>query len=268
MKDIRVAAAVCRSPVGNTRENLECTRRLTKTAARQGAALVCFPELNLTGYTTRPEIAELAQPVPGPISEELRQIATDSGVAVLAGLAEKGDDGRIYASHLAAFADGRIGVYRKLYIAVPEQPVFSAGNRIPLFRMEGITFGIQLCYDAHFPELCTRMALEGAEAIFIPHASPRGNPQEKYVSWMRHLPARAYDNSLYVLACNQGGDNERGLDLPGVAMAFDPSGNLMAKSVSGREGLLLIDLEAAELNRIRSHKLGFFLPHRRPEIYR
>ena len=131
-----------------------------------------------------------------------------------------------------------------------------------------MTFGIQLCYDAHFPELCAHMAVNGAEVIFVPHASPRGNPGEKYFSWMRHLPARAYDNSLFVIACNQTGDNERGLDLPGVALAFDPSGNLLAKSVGGKEGLLVVDLKAAVFDRVRSHKLGFFLPHRRPEIYR
>jgi N-carbamoylputrescine amidase len=268
MKDLRAAAVVCRSPVGKIRENIDRTRTWTFEAAGRGATVVCFPELNLTGYTTRPEIADLAQTVPGPASDALLRIAGDTGVTVLAGMAERGDDGRIYASHLAAFADGRLGVYRKLYIAAPEKPVFTAGLEIPLFETGGVTFGIQLCYDAHFPELCARMAVDGAEVIFIPHASPRGNPEEKYVSWMRHLPARAYDNSIYVIACNQAGDNERGLDLPGVAMAFDPTGNLMARRASGKQGLLVVDLSAADFDRVRSHKLGFFLPHRRPEIYR
>jgi predicted amidohydrolase len=268
MKDIRAAAVVCRSPVGKIRENLDRTRTWSLEAASRGAVVVCFPELNLTGYTTRKEIVGLAQTVPGPVSDALLEIAADAGVTVLAGLAEKGADGRVYATHLAAFAGGRLGVYRKLHIAVPEQPVFSAGDEIPLFDAEGVTFGIQLCYDAHFPELGVRMAIDGAEVIFIPHASPRGNPEEKYISWMRHLPARAYDNSVYIIACNQAGDNERGLNPPGVAMAFDPSGNLIGKHVSGRQGLLLVDLTAADFDRIRSHRLGFFLPHRRPEIYR
>ena len=228
--------------------------------------MVCFPELNVTGYTTRPEIAALAEPVPGPVTDRLLKIAADTGSAILAGLAEKGRGGRIFASHLAVCPDGRLGVYRKLHIASPEQPVFSPGSSIPLFEAGGVTLGIQLCYDAHFPELSAHMAVNGADVIFVPHASPRGNPEGKFVSWMRHLPARAYDNSVYVIACNQTGDNGCGLDLPGVAMAFDPSGNLMAKSVSGQEGLLVVDLKSAVFDRVRSHKLGFFLPHRRPEI--
>ena len=268
MEDIRVAAVVCRSPVGKISDNIDRVRTWAGAAAHRGAAVVCFPELNLTGYTTRPEIADIAERVPGPASEEVLKIATDTGAVILAGLAERASDGRIYASHLSAFPSGDLAVYRKLHIAVPEQPVFSAANDIPLFKAAGVAFGIQLCYDVHFPELCAHMALKGAEVIFIPHASPRGNPYEKYISWMRHLPARAYDNSLYIIACNQGGDNGRGLDLPGIAMAFDPSGNLIAKKIDGEEGLLVVDLSASEFERIRSHKLGFFLPHRRPEIYR
>jgi N-carbamoylputrescine amidase len=267
MKDIRVAAVVCRSPVAETGENLDRVRTWAGRAARRGAALVCFPELNLTGYTTRPEIVAIAEPVPGPVTEKLLNIAAGTDTVILAGLAERAPDGRIYATHLSAFPDGRLAVYRKLHIAAPEQPVFSPGNEIPLFEAAGVTFGIQLCYDAHFPELCARMALNGAEVIFIPHASPRGNPEEKFVSWMRHLPARAYDNSLFIVACNQTGDNGRGLDLPGVALAFDPAGNLLARKVDDREGMIVVDLSAAEFKRIRSHKLGFFLPHRRPEIY-
>ena len=90
MKDIRVAAVVCRSPVGKTRENLDRMRTWTDKAARQGAAVVCFPELNLTGYTTRPEIADSGRTGSRPGDRRLLQIAADTGMAILAGLAEKG----------------------------------------------------------------------------------------------------------------------------------------------------------------------------------
>ncbi len=70
--------------------------------------------------------------------------------------------------------------------------------------------GIQLCYDAHFPELSTRMAVNGADIIFMPHASPRGTPSQKLTSWLRHLTARAFDNGVFIVACNQNGDNQKG----------------------------------------------------------
>jgi N-carbamoylputrescine amidase len=163
--------------------------------------------------------------------------------------------------------DGGIGTYRKLHIAPPEKGLFHPATRIPIFEEKGVKFGIQLCYDAHFPELSTQMALGGADIVFIPHASPRGTPQEKYTSWRRHLPARAFDNGLYIVACNQAGDNEAGLEFPGLALTIDPSGRIMDKDISGSEKILVVDLSPVILDNIRSHKMRYFLPNRRPELY-
>ncbi|MCP4692284.1 MAG: hypothetical protein GY859_29840, partial [Desulfobacterales bacterium] len=123
------------------------------------------------------------------------------------------------------------------------------------------------CYDAHFPELSTHMAVNGADLIFIPHASPRGTSAEKYESWMRHLTARAYDNGVFILACNQTGDNEQGLDFPGLAMVLAPTGKILGKDVSGKEVIMVADLKAADLERVRAHRMAYFLPHRRPDLY-
>jgi len=110
-------------------------------------------------------------------------------------------------------------------------------------------------------------ALMGADIIFMPHASPRGTPEEKFNSWMRHLPARAYDNSLFVVACNQAGSNGRGLKFPGLAVIIGPHGQVVERSISGREGLLVADLEASDLDNVRGHPMRYFLPNRRPELY-
>ena len=127
--------------------------------------------------------------------------------------------------------------------------------------------GIQLCYDAHFPELSTRMAVDGVDIIFMPHASPRGTPQEKFDSWMRHLTARAFDNGVFIVACNQVGENQKGLDFPGLAVVVGPSGNILTEKTTGREAMLVTDLKAEELSAIRDHKMRYFLPNRRPELY-
>ena len=209
----------------------------------------------------------MAQPVPGAVSQKLSELATGENICVLAGFAEKDPDGRIYASHLVVKPDGSIDIYRKVHIAPPEERVFHQASRIPIFEIKGVKFGIQLCYDAHFPELTTQMALKGADIIFIPHASPRGTPEEKYVSWLRHLPARAFDNSLFIVACNQTGDNDNGLQFPGLAMVIDPSGKDLIKDISGDETILLADLSHDMLNDVRNHKMRYFLPNRRPDLY-
>jgi len=267
MKNIRIAVVISNSPVGKIRQNLDALVRRVKEAKKKTATLICFPEMNITGYSTRKKIVDSAQFISGTVTNELAELAEKENITILAGLAEKDEKGRIYAGHLVVTPQGLSGVYRKLHIAPPEQRIFSPGRNIPLFEAHGVRFGIQLCYDAHFPELSTRMALNGADIIFFPHASPRGTPKEKFNSWMRHLTARAYDNGLFVVACNQTGENKKGLNFPGIALVIDPSGNVIAKDVSGKENMIVVDLKAGDLAKVRNHKMRFFLPNRRSDLF-
>jgi N-carbamoylputrescine amidase len=267
MKDLRIAAVMCRSHIGEIRRNLDNLVRWVQVAKGKGAELICFPELNLTGYCTRLEITPPAISFKDPIISEILQLATSLNIVILTGLVEAGRHNENYISHLVIPPNGKLGVYRKLHMAPPEKDLYSAGENIPVFKAAGITFGIQLCYDAHFPELSARMTQLGAEVIFFPHASPRGSAIEKHHSWMRHLPARAYDNSVFVVACNQVGDNCNQLTFPGNALVIGPSGELIEKSVTGREGLLLADLKAKLLDKVRRHPMRHFFPNRRPELY-
>ncbi|MDX2439464.1 MAG: nitrilase-related carbon-nitrogen hydrolase [Desulfobacterales bacterium] len=266
MKSIRIAVVISNSPVGKIRQNLDALAGRVKEAKKKNAAIICFPEMNITGYSTRKKIVDSAQFVPDSVTGELAELAEKENITILAGLAEKDKKGRIFAGHLVVTPQGLSGVYRKLHIAPPEQRIFSPGKNIPLFETHGVRFGIQLCYDAHFPELSTRMAIEGADLIFIPHASPRGTPDEKFSSWMRHLTARAYDNGLFIVACNQTGENKKGLNFPGIALVIDPSGNVIAKDVSGKENMIVVHLKAGDLAKVRNHKMRFFLPNRRPDL--
>lgn len=268
MKDIRIAAAITPCPVGEIEENLDRMSRWVDQARREGAALICFPELNITGYTTQPDIRRAARPISGDIQNRLVDMAQAAKIVILAGMAEVGSDGCIYATHLVITPEGEIQRYRKLHLAPPEQIELTAGDQVPIFKAAGIRFGIQLCYDAHFPELSTRMALSGAEVIFIPHASPRVTPEKKFASWMRHLPARAYDNSVYIVACNPCGENGLGLSFAGLGVVIGPSGNVIERYLNGQEGMMLVDLNAADLATVRGHRMRYFLPNRRPEIYR
>lgn len=267
-KSIRIAAVVCRCPVGEVTRNLERTRYWTQQARRSGAALVCFPEMNLTGYGNRKEMVDLAISAQGPEITALRRLSAEQNMALLVGFAEKAADGKLYASHMAITPNGHTGIYRKLHLAPPEMDHFIPGRALPIFAWSGLRFGIQLCYDAHFPEIATRMTEADADVIFIPHASPRGQAQNKHQSWMRHLPARAFDNGLFVVACNQIGDNGNGLVFPGNAVVFSPSGEIMATHLSGESGLLLADLTAEQLLHVRSHRMRYFFPNRRPGLYR
>ncbi len=268
-KDIRVAAVTCQSHVGKIDENLRTMEGWVRAAAEQKADMVCFPELCITGYHVREEMADAALSLDSAELQSVIRMAEDHSVCIIAGFAEKGVDGHLYAAGFACGPDGLLGVYRKVHLGPPEKTIFTPAPEIgPLFKFRGFCFGIQLCYDAHFPELSTHMAAKGADAIFMPHASPGKTPAEKQASWMRHLPARAYDNSVFVIAVNPVGDNGFGLKFPGVALILSPGGKAM-KSHSGEgEAMMVSDLSREMIDRIRNHRMRYFFPNRRPELYR
>lgn len=267
MKDLRIAAVTCRSQIGQIRRNFDNLVRWVQLAKNKKAQLVCFPELNLTGYCNRYDITPPAISCKDPIVNEISELAASLNIVILTGLVEAGRHNENYISHLVVPPNGKLGIYRKLHMAPPEKDLYSSGENVPVFKAAGITFGIQLCYDAHFPELSARMTELGAEVIFFPHASPRGSAVEKHHSWMRHLPARAFDNSVFVVACNQVGDNCNQLTFPGNALVIGPSGELIKKSVKEQEGLLMADLKVEILNKVRSHPMRHFFPNRRPNLY-
>ncbi len=267
MIDIRIAAAVMHSPIYEVDKNLQKIDEMSSTASEKGAKIICFPELCVTGYVSREEIADAAQPVPGPITARLEKISQKNNIVILAGLPEKGEHDEIFASHLVITPEGLKGKYRKLHIAPPEKSTFKQGEEVPVFDVAGIRFGIQLCYDIHFPGLSTDMTEKGAEIIFIPHASPRSGPEEKHKSWMRHLPARAYDNSIFMVACNQVGPNNTGLVFPGVAIILSPSGETLESYKGEDEKLIIVDFTGQDIERIKKSKMGYFFRNRRPELY-
>lgn len=267
MEDIRIAAVTCRAPVGEIDRNLERTVQLSRKAKSNGADLVCFPELNITGYCNKPRMRDLAQSIPGTVSDTLSDLAASIKITILAGMAEHNPRGLPFASHCVFTPDGKVALYRKVHIAPPEKETFAQGDHIPVFTVGGLCLGIQLCFDAHFPELSAAMTSRGAEILFLPHASPRGDAEGKHQSWMRHLTARAFDNSVFVVACNQFGENCNGLTFSGNAVVIGPSGEVIAKDILPHSSMLLADLRAADLDAVRNHPMRHFFPHRRPEIY-
>jgi len=261
MTTIRAALVVQNCPVKNFKKNFASTLEVMKTAAARKADIVVFPEMNLTGYAAQD--TSLAQPLDPEWVDELSRAARQLGITILTGLAEQGANGRVFATQLVTGPDTPPAYYRKLHLS-PFETRYTPGNTVRVFTHKGIKFGIQLCYDAHFPELTTAISLKQADIIFIPHASPRGSSEDKYISWMRHLPARAFDNGIFVAAVNQTGDNGNGLIFPGLAMALGPDGRLISKEV--KEGIHMVEMDTTALDGVRSHKMRYFLPNRRSDL--
>ena len=271
MEDIRVALAQITCPVGKLAENLEKHRQYTRRAAEAGARLVCFSEGSLTGYPSGDHVPhELAQPLNGDLSRALVALSAETQVLILAGLVERDRSGVLYNTVVVAGPDGLVGGYRKVHVSCTEIHRFNEGDEFLTFPWEGTTFGVQICYDMNIVEMTRCLALRGAEVILALYASPDDSAAPGYAAkrsrWLKYLPARAFDNSVYVVACNQVG-NSGPLNYPGNSMVLNPLGEIMAEAKPMVEDLLIVDLTAAGLQAKRGVPLEFFTQFRRPELY-
>jgi len=268
MDDLKIAA-VCMSAVpGDIAANLEKIGAMSREASAKGADLICFPELSVTGYVQDSPRRIYAHMEMERIVDQLAGTANKTGMVLMAGLIEMANEGPPYIAQIIAGPDGLIGTYRKTHLGPTECPLYRPGEKIQVFHIGNTAFGIQLCYEAHFPEISTHMALMGVDMIFMPHASPRGSPKEKLESWMRHLPARSFDNGIFIIACNLVGACGTGLTFPGAAVVLGPDGRVSAHYTGMKEHILYAELKDKTLQDTRAHRMKYFLPARRPWLYK
>lgn len=257
--------------LGKTKLNLHKITQYSAAAAQKGADIICFPELAITGYS-RNQSHLYAETVPGKSSRFIVNLAQQLNIVILVGLAEVSPvKDKPYITQLIAFPSGATEMYRKTHLGSSEKPYFTAGDIVNIFAMEKAKFGIQICWETHFPELSTLMSLQGAEIIFAPFASPRIAGNRKKM-WLKYLTARAYDNAVFLATCNLIGDSGAS-HYSGGALVIDPKGNVLAEDFSSQESLLVVELSPDLINSIRyqaasSMKNLFYLKGRRPELYK
>lgn len=268
MEDIRIGLVQMNAVSGRSSANLDLIESYAAEGHRQGTRVLCFPELSISGYYREAAARGFAEPIPGPAADRLVQIAQATDVVLLAGLLERGADGFTYNTHLVASPDGILGRYRKTHIAPCETDAFSAGDDVAIFAANGLRFGIEICFDSHFPELSTRLSRLGADVLFLPHASTGAESYaQKRDRWMRFIPARAYDNTVFVAVCNQTGPDQYGDVAPGVSFVCDPHGNVIVEADGPDSQLIVADLKGAVVDAARADPNGYFLPLHRQELY-
>jgi hypothetical protein len=235
MKDIRIAAVVCRCPVGQVNTTWRGPGTGPCGPERRAPPWSAFPELNLTGYSNRSEIADHAISAHGSEIDALIRLALISKSLCWWGLLKKPTmEGFLPATWRSPRRAGPVSTgnsiwpRRKRIISAPVKPCRCSTGR------GSVRHSVVL--RCPFPRAFHTDGRGRCDMIFIPHASPRGQAVDKHQSWMRHLPARAFDNGLFVVACNQRGNNENGLVFPGNAVAFSPSGEIMETRLSGTRG--------------------------------
>jgi predicted amidohydrolase len=267
MKDLTIALVSMESHPFEGEQNRKKIADFTAEAARKGAGIICFPEAALTGYK-RETAAAVALSAPE-AAAFVQSLADQHGLTVLCGFLEHNSGGKPWVSQLVVVPEGREpGLYRKTHLGVSETGLFSEGDQLPVFSTPFGRIGIALCRESRFPEIAGVLALKGAEILFYPFASPLGGQRRKE-SWMKSLPARACDNTLFVGACNLSGGR-----FGGGALALSPAGTVIAETYDEGEGILFAELPGEAVNRPRrepqealSMSERFYLAGRRPELY-
>ncbi len=265
--------------------NLEKAADWIARAAKQGAQVICLPELFRSHYLCQTEDSaafDLAEPVPGPSTERLGRVAREHGVVVIVPLFEKRAPGLYHNSVAVVNEHGALsGLYRKMHI--PDDPgyyekfYFTPGDLgFKTFDTPFGPIGTLICWDQWYPEGARLTALQGAAVLFYPTAIG-WHPHEKescgaaqHDAWRTVQRGHAIANGIYVAAVNRIGfeaapDGNGGIEFWGRSFIADPQGVVLAEASTDREEILTADVDRAHLEEIRR---GWpFLRDRRIDAY-
>ncbi len=265
-------------------ENLANAISKVREAAREGANIVCLPELFRSQYFCQAEnhdYFKLAEEIPGPSTEALAAVAKELNVSIVASLFEKRGPGVYHNTAAIIDADGAyLGKYRKMHI--PDDPLFyekfyftpgDLGFRA--WNTKHGKIGVCICWDQWYPEAARLTALQGAEILFYPTAIG-WHPGEKlqygeqqHDSWETIQRSHAIANGCFVAVSNRVGhetpEGGPGLEFWGQSFVVDPSGKIIAKAGVADEQILLVDVDTDFLDTQRTH--WPFLRDRRIDAY-
>ncbi|NIM00882.1 MAG: hypothetical protein GTN89_08155 [Acidobacteria bacterium] len=258
MRDIRVALGQIAPRLGDIEANLEIHRRAAAEAARDGADLIAFPELSLTGYQLADLVPELAVPVDDPRLAPLFEASDE--IDLVFGFVEEGPGHRFYNSAVYLSAGRVVHVHRKLYLPTygmfQEGREFARGYRAKYFESPWGPAGLLVCEDLWHMPCAWLLAHQGAEVIFVLSNGPtRGATPGREVTsvsvWRELLQTTARFQTTWMVYVNRTGC-EDGVTFGGGSLVVDPFGRVVAEAPALDEALPLVDLKTEVLRRART----------------
>jgi N-carbamoylputrescine amidase len=278
------------SATADPAQNLERAIDRLRDAAAKGAQIVSLPELFQTQYFCQREDAalfDLAEPIPGPTTARLAEVAKQLRIVLIASLFEKRAPGVYHNTAVMIDADGSVrGIYRKMHI--PDDPLyyekyyFTPGDLgFKAFDTSVGRVGTLVCWDQWYPEGARLTALQGAHVLFYPTAIG-WHPDEKaqfgeaqYDAWQTIQRAHAIANGVYVAVVNRVGCEQgdirgnkaqgKGLEFWGGSFVADPFGRVIAKASHDKEEILIAEVDSRVLEDTRRN--WPFLRDRRIDAY-
>ncbi len=252
------AAALQLRASADKRENFKRADTLARDAARRGATLIALPELFFWGGSREDEHV-MAEPIPGPTTDALSELARDLEVVLVGGSILEAVDGEDKVYNTACVFDTAgelIARYRKVHlfdvdisgrVAVRESDTRLAGDEAVVVETDVARIGLAVCYDLRFPELFRKLVDDGAEVVCMPSAFTFATGA---AHWDVLVRSRAIENQIYVVAPNQYGRGGSGIHNFGNSMIVDPWGTVLARAADNH-GLALADLDLGYVKKVR-----------------
>jgi len=266
LEEVNIALSQISPKTGDKKHNLNKIKEQIKQAKKNGANLIIFPELTLTGYTLRDTVYELAEPIPGPSTDLLTEVAKKENIHVVFGMVEKSEKASavLYNTAVLLSPKGFVGKYQKMHLPThsvfEEKRYFRLGYKLPLFETDIGKLGLIICYDVFFPETVRLLRLKGAQLIICISASPA--VRRKFFEVL--TVARAIENTVFLAYVNLVGI-EDGLQFWGGSRLIAPNGSIISQAKYDDEDLVTGKINYADLKRTET-----FVPtlrDLRPELF-
>ncbi|MBM4263262.1 MAG: carbon-nitrogen hydrolase [Deltaproteobacteria bacterium] len=263
----------------NLDANLAKAVNRIEAAARKGAQIVCLQELFRSRYFCQSEDHRkfaLAEPIPGPSTEVLSDVARRENVVIVASLFERRAAGIYHNTAVVLDADGSVaGKYRKMHI--PDDPLyyekfyFTPGDLgFPSFQTRYAKIAVLVCWDQWFPEGARLAALSGAQILFYPTAigwipnEPKSVALNQRNGWELIQRSHAVANGVFVASVNRVG-NEGKIKFWGNSFVAGPFGEIVARAKGEKDEIVVADCDLAKIEETR--QAWPFLRDRRIDAY-
>lgn len=262
---MRIALVQMNSHTAARDENVGRACDFISRAAGEKADIVVLPEFYNNEYFPQYRdyrYMDYAEAEDGYTQIRMKEEARRHGIHIVSTIFEMARPGLYYDTAMLIDPAGEItGKYRKVHPAALlslEKIYFRGGSSFPVFRMGEWTLGFSICYDNLFPESCRCLALNGAELIIAPYATPVSDP------WENFLTTRALENGVFLAACNHVG-REGEWQMSGKSMVIDPLGRIVAKASDCAEEIIVAEIERGQV--VDARRRFPLFRDRRPDAY-
>jgi len=248
LEEVNIALSQISCKIGDKKHNLNKIKEQIKKAKGKGANLIIFPELALTGYTLRDMVYELAEPIPGPSTNLLTEVAKKESIHIVFGMVEQSEkvSAVLYNTAVLLSPKGLVGKYQKMYLPThsvfEEKRYFRPGYELPLLDSDIGKLGLIICYDVFFPEIVRLLRLKGAQLIVCISASPA--VRRKFFETL--TVARAIENTVFLAYVNLVGI-EDGLQFWGGSRLIAPNGSIISQAKYDDEDLVTGKISYADM---------------------